>query len=112
MMQLYPAHADDALEFNKVRDLLLLKCRTDAARERVANIRFHTTMVHMERELQQTNEFKNIIIGNDHFPNDFTRNMTKELKLLSIPGGVLNGEQLLAFNQLALNIKDILQEHF
>lgn len=109
MMQLYPAHADEALEFNKISDLLLLKCRTDAARERVANIRFHTTLVHMERELQQTNEFKNIIIGNDHFPNDFTRNLSKELKLLSITGGVLSGEQLLEFNKLALNIKDILQ---
>ena len=108
-MQLYPAHADEALEFNKISDLLLLKCRTDAARERVANIRFHTTLVHMERELQQTNEFKNIIIGNDHFPNDFTRNLSKELKLLSITGGVLSGEQLLEFNKLALNIKDILQ---
>ena len=109
MMQLYPAHADEALEFNKISELLLLKCRTDAARERVANIRFHTTLVHMERELQQTNEFKNIIIGNDHFPNDFTRNLSKELKLLSITGGVLSGEQLLEFNKLALNIKDILQ---
>ncbi len=108
-MQLYPAHADEALEFNKISDLLLLKCRTDAARERVANIRFHTTLVHMERELQQTSEFKNIIIGNDYFPNDFTRNLTKELKLLAIPGGVLTGEQLLEFNKLALNIKDILQ---
>ena len=108
-MQLYPAHADEALEFNKITDLLLLKCRTDAARERVANIRFHTTLVHMERDLQQTSEFKNIIIGNDHFPNDFTRNLTKELKLLVIPGGVLTGEQLLEFNKLALNIKDILQ---
>ncbi len=109
MMQLYPAHADEALEFNKISELLLLKCRTDAARERVANIRFHTTLSHMERELQQTNEFKNIIIGNDHFPNDFTRNLSKELKLLSIPGGVLTGEQMLEFNKLALNIKDILQ---
>jgi len=108
MMQLYPANADECLEFNKVCDLLMQKCRTDAARERVANIRFHTTLVHMERDLLQTSEFKNIIIGNDHFPNDFTRNLTKELKLLSIPGGVLSGEQLLECNKLAINIRDIL----
>lgn len=109
MMQLYPAHAAESLEFNKVCDLLLHKCRTDAARERVVNIRFHTRMDHMEKELQQTNEFKNIQSGGDHFPNDFTRNMHKELKLLSITGGVLSGEQLAAFQQLALNIRDILQ---
>jgi DNA mismatch repair protein MutS2 len=109
MMQLYPAHAAEALEFNKICELLKHKCRTDAARERVANIRFHTTMVHMERELLQTSEFKAVLSGSEHFPNDFTRNLQKELKLLSITGGVLSGEQLVSLQQLALNIKDILQ---
>ena len=106
-MLLYPAHAANALEFNKVCDLLLHKCRTDAACERVANIRFHTRLEHMQRDLLQTNEFKLILLSSAHFPNDFTRNMQKELKLL-MPGGTLSGEQLLAFAQLALNIRDIL----
>jgi len=109
MMQLYPAHAAEVLEFNKICDLLLLKCRTDAARERVANIRFHTTLAHMERELLQANEFKTILNGSDSFPNDFTRNLRKELMLLSITGSVLSGEQLLAFRQLALNVRSILE---
>jgi DNA mismatch repair protein MutS2 len=108
MMQLYPAHAAEALEFNKICDLLLHKCRTDAARERVVNIRFHTRLDHMERELQQASEYKSILLGGDHFPNDFTRNLDRELKLLSITGGVLTGEQLVAFLRLAQNIRDIL----
>jgi DNA mismatch repair protein MutS2 len=109
MMQLYPAHAAEALEFNKICDLLIQKCRTDAARERVEQIRFHTRIDHMQRELMQANEFKTILTTGDHFPNDFTRNIQKELKLLSVPGGVLTGEQFLAFQQLALNTRDILQ---
>lgn len=109
MMQLYPAHAAESLEFNKICELLLAKCRTDAARERVAAIRFHTRLDHMEREMHQVNEYKNLVGASDHFPNDFTRNVQKEIKLLSIPGGVLTGEQLLSFNQLALNIRDIIQ---
>lgn len=108
MMQLYPAHAAEALEFNKICDLLSAKCRTDAARERVQNIRFHIRLDYVERELTQTNEFKAIQNGNEYFPNDFTRNLQKELKLLSVTGGVLTGEQLLAFQQLALTIRDIL----
>ena len=107
-MLLYPAHAANALEFNKVCDLLLNKCRTDAARDRVANIRFHTRLEHMERDLLQTNEFKIILLSSAHFPNDFTRNLQKEFKLL-MPGGTLSGEQLLSFAQLSLNIRDILQ---
>jgi len=108
MMQLYPAHAAEALEFNKVSDLLKHKCRTDAAKQRVASLRFHTHIDHMQRELLQTNEFKSILQSADHFPNDFTRNIQKELKLLSITGGVLGGEQLYSIHQLAINMRDIL----
>ncbi|MES2702704.1 MAG: DNA mismatch repair protein MutS [Bacteroidota bacterium] len=109
MMQLYPAKAVESLEFNKISELLNAKCRTEAARERVANIRFHTRLDHMERELKQASEYKSILQGSDHFPNDFTRNVHRELKLLGIIGGVLTGEQLVAMQQLALNMRDILQ---
>lgn len=108
MMQIYPAHAAEALEFNKVCQLLKQKCRTDAARERVEQLRFHTRLEYVEKALQQTNEFKSTLLGSDHFPNDFTRNLQKELKLLSVQNAVLSGDQLLAFQQLALNMRDIL----
>lgn len=107
-MQLYPANALDSLEFSKIKNLLLHKCRTDAARERVEDIRFHTHKDHATRDLQQTYDYRNILLSGDYFPNDFTRNLHKELKLLSIPGGVLNGEQLLSIQHLALTIRDIL----
>ena len=107
-MQLYPAHAATALEFNKITELLKQKCRTDAAKERVTEMRFHSKLDFVERALHQTNEFKQILSGSDHFPNDFTRNLTKELKLLGVSGAVLNGDQLLAVQQLALGIRDMM----
>jgi DNA mismatch repair protein MutS2 len=105
---LYPANADESLEFNKIRNLLMQKCRTDAARDRVESIRFHTHKDHAGRDLLQTHEYKMVLQSGDYFPNDFTRNLYKELKLLAIPGGVLSGEQLLAMQQLAHAIRDIL----
>lgn len=108
MMQLYPAHAAEALEFDKICRLLKQKCRTDAAHERVEQLKFNTKMEYVEKALQQTNEFKNVLGGSDYFPNDFTHNIQKELKLLGVSGAVLSGEQLLALKQLALTIKDIL----
>lgn len=108
MMLLYPAHAAEALEFNKICQLLDQKCRTDAARERVTGMRFHTRLDYVQRELEQTAEFKQALKGSDYFPNDFTRNVQKELKLLAIEGAVLSGEQLLAFQNLSLNVRDIL----
>lgn len=107
-MNLYPAHAAEALEFNKVAQLLKQKCRTDAALERVEEMRFHTRIDYVERELQQTAEFRDVLRGSDYFPNDFTRNIQKELKLLAVPGAVLNGEQLIAFQQLAISTRDML----
>ena len=108
MMHLYPAHAAEALEFNKICLLLKQKCRTDAARERVENLRFHTKLEYVEQALLQTDEFKSVLKGSDYFPNDFTRNVEKELKLLGVRNAVLSGEQLIAFQQLAITIRDIL----
>lgn len=108
MIQLYPERAAEALEFDKIRALLHKKCRTDAAHERVDSLRFHTRLEYVEKELQQTHEYKMLLSGGDYFPNDFTTNLQKELKLLSIPRSVLGGDQLLAFMKLALNMRDIL----
>lgn len=107
-MHLYPAHAAESLEFNKIKQMLHSKCRTDAAHEHTDNIRFHTKLEYVERELRQTHEFKSILDSSDYFPNDFTTNLQKELKLLSISRSVLAGEQLLAMMNLAQNMKDIL----
>ncbi|MBS1774196.1 MAG: DNA mismatch repair protein MutS [Bacteroidetes bacterium] len=107
-MLMYPAHAAESLEFNKVAQLLKLKCRTDPARERVENMRFHTRIEYVEKALLQTREFKSILMSGDYFPNDFTNNIEKELKLLSIAGAVLDGNQLLDLQKLALCIRDIL----
>lgn len=108
MMQLYPAHAAEALEFDKIKNLLLQKCRTDLAKERVTDLKLNTRIEYVERALLQTEEFRMTLGGGDYFPNDFTQNVQKELKLLAISGAVLTGEQLLAMQHLALNTRDIL----
>ena len=42
-----------------------------------------------------------------YFPNDFSVSVSKELKLLSIPGAVLSGEQFLLIKKLANNAENI-----
>ncbi|MEZ5015685.1 MAG: DNA mismatch repair protein MutS [Flavipsychrobacter sp.] len=108
MMLLYPAQALEALEFNKICTLLKEKCRTDSAKKSVEQIRFHTKLEYIEKELHEVKEFKSTLNQGERFPNDFTRNIESELKLLSIPRASLTGEQLLQFQKLALNTRDIL----
>lgn len=108
MLQLYPANAGDSLEFNKIKELLLGKCRTDAAKERVRELRFHSRLDYIEKALLQTSEYRSMLSGTGYFPNDFTRNVQKELQLLAISGATLSGDQLLALQQLAQTIKNLL----
>ena len=108
MIQLYPERAAEALEFDKIRLMLHKKCRTDAAHERVDSLRFHTRLEYIEKELKETHDYKMLLGGSESFPNDFTTNLQRELKLLSIPRSVLSGLQLLSCYKLAINMRDIL----
>lgn len=109
MMQLYPAHAAEALEFHKIQQLLAAKCRTDTARKFVAEIRFHTRIDYVKRVLEETREYHSILGSSDYFPNDFTQNIQHELRILAVSGGVLQGEQLLYFSRLVHNTREILR---
>jgi DNA mismatch repair protein MutS2 len=108
MLQFYPEQALERLEFEKIRQLLLAKCRTNYAKQAALNIKFHTKKEYLEEALQQVYEYKQTLGGSDYFPNDFTKDITGELKLLRVPGAVLKGEDFLSINKLTLTVRDIL----
>ena len=106
-MKFFPESALVQLEYEKVKTLLALHCRTEYAKDKAENLRIHTKKEFIITELQQTNEFKLIRQSGQHFPNDFTHNLHKELKLLGIPGAVLSGEQFLLIRRLTDNVNNI-----
>ncbi|HMU09996.1 MAG TPA: DNA mismatch repair protein MutS, partial [Ferruginibacter sp.] len=106
-MKFFPESALVQLEYEKVKTLLALHCRTEYAKYKADNLRIHTKKEFIITELQQTNEFKLIQQSGQHFPNDFTHNLHKELKLLGIPGAVLSGEQFLLIRRLTSNANNI-----
>ena len=106
-MKCFPESALVQLEYEKVKNLLALHCRTDYAKYKADNLRIHTKKEFIITELQQAYEFKLLLQANLHFHNEFTHNLTKELKLLGIPGAVLNGEQFLLIRRLAGNMHNI-----
>src|SRR5437763_1331423 len=108
MLQLYPAHAADALEFNKIRGLLLEKCRTDEARARVSAMRFMSRLELIEKALKQTAEFRLTLGGGDYFPGEFTRNLQQELRLITVQGAMLTGDSLAALSGLTKTVQSIL----
>jgi DNA mismatch repair protein MutS2 len=106
-MKFFPESALVQLEFDKVKALLVAHARTDIAKLKAESLRIHTKLEFIELELRQTSELKSLLQNGQFFPNDFVSNVSKELKLLSIPGAVLTGEQFLLLGKLAENVENI-----
>ena len=100
-MKFFPESALVQLEYEKVKTLLAEYCRTEYAKAKAGNLRIHTKKEFIETELRQGYEYKLVIQTGQYFPNDFVLNVSREIKLLSIPGAVLTGEQFLLIRKLA-----------
>lgn len=106
-MKVFPESALVQLEFEKVKSLLLTHCRMEYAKLKAEQLRIHTRKEFIATELQQTHEMKLLMEQGQYFPTDYILNLSKELKLLSIPGAVLSGEELVNIRTLAENMKSI-----
>ena len=106
-MKLFPASAYIQLEFDKVKSLLTAHCRSEYAIEKAGELPIYTDIELIETELRQSYEYKQLLQNSIYFPNDPVFNLSKELKLLSIPGAVLAGDELTELRKLAGLMKDI-----
>jgi DNA mismatch repair protein MutS2 len=106
-MRLYPESAAVQLEFDKVKALLVELCNTDYAKEKSAELRIHTKKEFIDLELHQTHEFRLLLEQSVYFPLDFTFNISRDIKLLGIPGATLKGEQFMEIRKLTENIASI-----
>jgi DNA mismatch repair protein MutS2 len=100
-MKLFPESAYLQLEFDKVKALLANYCQTEHARLRAQELRIHTRKDFIDVQLRQSFEYHQLLQNGIYFPNDYILNLARELKLLSIPGAVLNGEEFMDLRKLA-----------
>ncbi|MEX1203269.1 MAG: DNA mismatch repair protein MutS [Ferruginibacter sp.] len=106
-MKFFPESTIHQLEFDKVKELLAAHCKTEYAKEISRNLRIHTKKEFIETALLQAHEFKAILQTGLYFPNDFAVSISREIKLLSIPGASLTGEQFMLIRRLAENTANI-----
>jgi DNA mismatch repair protein MutS2 len=106
-MKFFPESTIHQIEFDKVKELLAAHCKTEFAKHRAQTLRIHTKKEFIALALQQANEYKILTQSGLYFPNDFPVNISKELKLLSIPGASLSGEQFMLIRRLAENTNNI-----
>src|SRR4029078_6934719 len=106
-LKLFPSSAYIQLEFDKVRSLLLEHCETEYAKEKAKELPIDTSRELIEAELKQSYEYKKLLQSDIYFPNDHLLNLSRELKLLGIPGAVLSGEQFIQLRRLAESMEKI-----
>jgi len=106
-MKLFPESAYLQLEFDKVKSLLANYCQADHARRRALELRIHTRKDFIDTQLRQSYEYHQLLQNGIYFPNDHILNLARELKLLSIPGAVLNGEEFMGIRKLAESMERI-----
>ncbi len=106
-MKFFPESALLQLELDKVKNLLTEHCKTEYAKVRASNLRIHTRRDFIELELRQTLEFKLLLQNGQYFPNDYILNVSKDIKLLGIPGAALSGEQFLLVRKVAESMQRI-----
>ncbi|ULQ57791.1 DNA mismatch repair protein MutS [Flavihumibacter rivuli] len=106
-MRLFPESAVVQLEFDKIKTLLEAHCKTEYAKAKARELRIHTRQEFIEKELKQSHEYKQLLLNGVYFPNDHVLNLSRDLKLLSIPGAVLSGEQFVHIRKLAESLQSI-----
>ena len=106
-MKVYPESATTQLEFDKIKALLKEHCKTDYGKTKSEELRIHTRKEYIELELRQTHEYKLITEQAQYFPNDFILNISRDIKLLGIPGSTLSGEQFMQVRKLAESLERI-----
>ena len=106
-MKVFPESAVVQLEFNKIKDLLAEHCKSEYAKYKAENLRIHTHKDFIGVELKQSHEFRQLMVNGVYFPNDYILNLSKDLKLLGIPGAVLAGEQFVLIRKLVESIQSI-----
>ena len=86
---------------------MLALCESEYAKEKANELLIHTNKELIEAELRQSYEYKQLLQSAIYFPNDYLLNLSKQLKLLSIPGAVLSGEQFIELRRLAESMEKI-----
>ncbi len=106
-MKFFPESALVQLEYDKIKELLKEQCQSAFAKTKADELRIHTKKEFIAHKLRQSEEFKQMLAAGQYFPNDYILNLLGELKLLSIPGATLSGDQFLELRKLPESIQKI-----
>lgn len=90
---LYPSNLDQKINFVKIKELLKAECTSALGQEYVDKVAFSSDFNLVQRLLDQTEEFKKILISGEIFPSSNFTNLNPFLEKAKIPGAFLDQEE-------------------
>lgn len=89
---LYPSNLEQKINFLKIKDLLKDECTSSLGREYVDRMTFSSDYNLVTKLLDQTEEFRRIMISGEMFPSSHFTNLTPYLEKAKLEGAFLDPE--------------------
>lgn len=106
---IYPENFEVKIGFAKVRELVKKQCLSSLGRDLVDDIKFSDSFNHVNRLVNETNEFKTICEKEDNFPLGYFIDVRQSLEKVRIDGTYLELEELYNLKRSLESISAILR---
>lgn len=106
---LYPNTFETKIGFNQVRELIKSACICPLGAAYVDEIRFTHHYDTLNKQLEQTEEFRQILLMERHFPAQDYYDMTPELNRVILPGTYIEADQLTLLLRSLQSISDVIR---
>lgn len=104
---IYPDNFEIKIGFDKIRQLLNVKCLSPLGEEKVHEMSFSSDYSYIDKELSQTEEFIRIIQEEDDFPTNYFLDVRHSLKSIRIEGTWMDESALFDLRRSLQTIRDI-----
>jgi DNA mismatch repair protein MutS2 len=91
---LYPSNIEQKINFVKIKDLLKAECTSNLGMDYVDRVAFSSDFNLVQRLLDQTDEFRQILISGEVFPNSNFTNLNPFLDKAKLEGAFLDQDEL------------------
>lgn len=102
---LYPSNLEQKINFLKIKDLLKDECTSSLGKEYVDRMAFSSDYNLVTKLLDQTEEFRRIIISGELFPSSHFTNLTPYLEKAKLEGAFLDEEDFFELKAALLTLK-------
>ena len=86
---LYPKNHEEKINFNQIKELVKAECSSSLGMDFVSNMRFSNNLKLVSKLLDQTDEFKRILLSGENFPSSNFINIHPYLEKAKIEGTFL-----------------------